>query len=344
MLKIYPKSFLIQWHITERCNLNCKHCYQNKTKLKDLKFEELEYIFNELKDLIDYFRIETKNPLFKAHINITGGEPFIRADFFKLLSLFHENKDYFSFGILSNGSFIDETNIKQLSKLEPKFVQLSLEGDKVTNDLIRGKGNFDATIKVIKILKKEKIPVVISFTANKLNYTKFKEVALLGKKLGVKKVWFDRMIPYGNAKDLKKYLLNAEETKNFFMNVKKIKSELERGFFNKTEIAMDRALQFLIDNKKPYKCNAGYSLITIQANGDLVPCRRMPIVVGNILNKNIKKMYLESKVFCGLRDSQNCDSKCKDCIYFSICRGGLRCLSYALFKNPHKRDPGCWLN
>ena len=60
---------------------------------------------------------------------------------------------------------------------------------------------------------------------------------------------------------------------------------------NITTISMYRALQFQMTNDYPYACTAGKSLLTVMENGDLVPCRRMPIVVGNLLKDNMYKLY-----------------------------------------------------
>lgn len=334
---------LLQWHITERCNLNCKHCYQEKQKQKELTFSQLLYILDNYKKFIEYLRLKTKNKNLKAHINITGGEPFLRKDFFNLLEEFYKHRKYFSFGILTNGTLIDSSNIGKLASFKPTFVQISLEGDKKKNDQIRGEGVFDKSIQAIRLLKKAKIPVLISFTAHRFNCEDFQEVALVGKKLGVAKVWADRLIPYGSGSELKKFSLNPKQTKLFFSSMKSVKDRLEKGFFSKTKIAMDRALQFLIDYQKPYKCKAGYTLITIDSAGNLLPCRRMPIIVGNITKKSITEVYFDSSVLKRLRNPDNLDPKCKACVYARICGGGLRCLSYAIYKNPFKKDPGCWL-
>jgi len=32
-------DFLIQWHLTERCNLRCKHCYQDNKKIEEIACE-----------------------------------------------------------------------------------------------------------------------------------------------------------------------------------------------------------------------------------------------------------------------------------------------------------------
>jgi radical SAM protein with 4Fe4S-binding SPASM domain len=106
---------------------------------------------------------------------------------------------------------------------------------------------------------------------------------------------------------------------------------------------MHRALQFLVGGGKPYHCTAGDSLITIQANGDLLPCRRMPVIVGNVLDKSIKELYYSSDFLKKLRNTENINASCKACIYSNLCRGGLRCLSFASTKDPFSKDPGCWL-
>ena len=48
----------------------------------------------------------------KGQINITGGEPFVREDIWELLDLFKENDKYFDFGILTNGSLLNENVVK----------------------------------------------------------------------------------------------------------------------------------------------------------------------------------------------------------------------------------------
>jgi len=49
-----------------------------------------------------------KNGRAYGHITVTGGEPFIRSDFLELLDILSANRKYFSFAILTNGSFIDD--------------------------------------------------------------------------------------------------------------------------------------------------------------------------------------------------------------------------------------------
>jgi len=332
-----PKGLVLQWHITEKCNLRCKHCYHTKYNSNELPIKDLLEILDQYKNLLKIWR-RHKNIF--AHINITGGEPFLRKDFFKFLEIISANRDFFSFAILTNGTMIDSAIAKKLKKLKPKFIQVSIEGNRETHDKIRGKGNFDKAVGGLKELIKLKIPTCISFTAHKGNYKEFSEVVKLAKSIGVTRVWADRMLPSGSGKKMK--ILGPKETCDFIHQMQESKKKAA-GFFSKTEVVMHRALQFKVAKGRPYKCSAGDSLITVQANGDLYPCRRMPIKVGNLLEKDLSEIYYKDKLFQKLRDEDRVSKGCEKCFYAKLCNGGLKCLSYAVHNDPFKKDPGCWI-
>ena len=109
---------------------------------------------------------------------------------------------------------------------------------------------------------------------------------------------------------------------------------------SKTNVAMYRALQFTKTQDYAYHCTAGKELLTIMENGDLVPCRRMPIVVGNLLKDNMLDLYKNNKI---LKDLQKpfIPKECEECDDSKHCQGGLRCLAYALTGSYKKKDPGC---
>ena len=66
--------FLLVFHITGRCNLNCSYCYASKySKYGDLSLEKVKEILNQAKDL------GTKNIIF------SGGEPLLHSEIFKIL-------------------------------------------------------------------------------------------------------------------------------------------------------------------------------------------------------------------------------------------------------------------
>ncbi len=230
----------------------------------------------------------------------------------------------------------------RLHKLAPNFVQVSIEGTAATHDNIKGKGNFAQTVTAIKCLRRERIRTLISFTAHRKNFREFKEVAKLGQRLRVDRVWADRLIPWGSGANLREQIMTSAETKEFFTIMEQAQARADRAWFGRTEIAMFRALQFLIGGGQPYHCTAGNTLLTVQSNADLYPCRRMPIRVGNLLETPMLELYDTSELFHKLRRPQQISVGCETCCYAKLCQGGLKCLACAVTGDPFKADPGCW--
>ena len=81
--------------------------------------------------------------------------------------------------------------------------------------------------------------------------------------------------------------------------------------------------------------------MTVQPNGDLLPCRRLPIPVGNLMKTSLVDLYYDSELFRALR-AHRVSEGCQSCAYSAQCRGGLRCLSFAVTGDPFQGDPGCW--
>jgi len=337
-----PDQLLLQWHITERCDLRCVHCYQETYAGDELGFRELLVILKQFKELLSIWNCQTRETPIRAHITITGGEPFVRRDFFDLLEVFYAHRENFSFAILSNGTHIDAEIAYRLQALGVSFVQVSVEGTQSTHDQIRGMGNYKRTIAAIKHLVRADVRTLISFTAHHANFREFSDVAKLGRRLGVDRVWADRFIPQGgNGSTFPTQALTSDETRELFQIMEKARTNAERAWFNRTEIAMHRSLQFLVGGGRPYHCTAGDSLITVMPNGDLYPCRRMPIRVGNLLEKPLHQLYY-CDLFERLRNPDCLDDDCRNCFYAKLCRGGLKCLSYAVTGDPFHADPGCW--
>ena len=201
------KRFVLQWHLGEACNLKCLHCYQENHKPVQLKYEELEKIYYQFKELLSKEKM-------LGHINITGGEPLCNPYLFKILDLINKDKELISFSILTNGTLITKELAAKIKSYNPYYVQVSLEGGKRINDYIRGKGTYKKIANGIKLLRGEGIFTSISFTANKLNYKEFPKVVKYARKYDVNNVWSDRYIPLGASID-KELALNYEETREY---------------------------------------------------------------------------------------------------------------------------------
>ena len=105
---------------------------------------------------------------------------------------------------------------------------------------------------------------------------------------------------------------------------------------------MNRALQFIGSRWAVYSCSAGKSLITVDEFGNVLPCRRMPIICGNIYTSTLDDVYFNSQTFKDLQ-KEYVPEECALCEYSFLCNGGAKCQSYAIYGSYKKADPACFL-
>ena len=122
----------LTWELTYACNLQCVHCLSSSGQRdpRELTTAEAKRVLDELHDLQVFY------------INIGGGEPMVRRDFFELVeySIGRDIGVKFS----TNGAFIDAEKATRLASMDYLDIQISLDGiDAVTNDAVRGTGSYD---------------------------------------------------------------------------------------------------------------------------------------------------------------------------------------------------------
>lgn len=326
---------VLQWHITHKCNLRCKHCYQEEY-CSDLTKEQCERIFRD-------YQLFIKEHNYKGHINFTGGEPFLSSYFFDLLDLCENS--IITFGILTNGTLIDKNIAARLSGYKNlRFIQVSIDGIKETHDSIRGDATYDKAFNAIKFLKKSRIQTMVSFTVHKENYKELKAVIRAVRRHGVDRFWCDRLIPINDDKSLNSsMILDTKQYKDVVEDLVRERNRCIRMPFCKLKVHANRALQFLADPSLPvYHCSAGIGLLTILADGTLLPCRRLPLKIGNVLDNSISELVYNSPDIKELKAYEG-PEECKSCSYSKCCKGGAKCLSYALTGDWKAKDINCYL-
>ena len=327
--------FNMQWHLTERCNLRCKHCYQ-ETLAKEMSKEDYLRVLDQYDVLLENIRKASNRSDIRGMITVTGGEPLVFPFFYDIIREI-KNRGH-EFAVLTNGTLITEDTIEKFLELKPSYVQVSIDGTKEIHDSIRGKGNFDKATEGLRLLVKKHIPCCISFTAHKQNYKCFYDVAVIGAKLGVDYIWSDRLIPTGSGADVQ--MMSNEEYREFLKIMMTAKIDLSGYIY----VKMKRALQFLASGEPIYQCQAGKMLIVVMPDGTVYPCRRMPINLGNLKTTPLSELYFSHPIMKDLRNEDKfIPSKCNGCKFKTRCGGGLKCLSYALTNKINEKDVNCWL-
>lgn len=331
---------LLQFHITGRCNLRCKHCYRTEGDVETLSYDDVVAIIEQFKQLKAEYN-QRHNIKRKGHVNLTGGEPFFRADIKRILAYLGENREHFTYGFLSNGSFLDDEVIQLLKETEASFVQVSIDGNREAHDALRAPGDYDRVLDTAEYLERSGIRTYISFTANRDNYKHLPAVAKQCRKRKITKLWSDRLVPIGNGQELQPLVITKDEFPRYVQMLKKAQGGfLTRLLHPKTSVTMNRALQFQNSKGALYSCSAGNSLITVDEFGNIMPCRRMPIICGNAFETTLREVYYHHETFKRLRG--DCTPKeCAVCKYAFHCRGGAKCQSYAAFGSYLRADPAC---
>ncbi len=335
-----PRSLLFQWHLTERCNLRCAHCYQSDPLPAELGYDDWLDVVEQLRALVRGWQ---PGRLRGMQITLTGGEPLLHGDLFRLLDHLAADPWPWRLALLTNGTLLDAAACRELARLRLAFVQVSLDGMQATHDATRGAGSFAAAVVGLRQLRAAGVPSMVSFTAHRGNWREFPAVAALAVKLGAQRVWTDRMIPAGRGAEMADALLSPAETQAYLDLVGATRRRWSRRPWVRTDVAAHRALQFLAPGGGPaYRCHAGDSVLALLPNGDLLPCRRLPLVVGNVRQRPLTELYAEP-LLAERRSAERLPSACTACDHQRACRGGLRCLAYAVTVDPHAADPGCRL-
>lgn len=340
MSRFINSRLKMQFHITGRCNLSCKHCYREDGNAEPLSFDDVKMVIQQYILLYDNYN-KMHDIACRGHINLTGGEPFIRADIDDILMYMGKHRDSFTYGILSNGSFISKERIELLKETHVAYVQLSIDGDRSTHDSLRAQGDYDRVLHTADILEQAGIRTMISFTANRQNYSSLPAVAKACRKHSISKLWSDRMVPIGKGAELTDLMITPHIMPDYLRAFGKARGNRIVRFMNrKTEVAMDRALQFLGNPNCYYHCSAGNSLIVVDEYGRIMPCRRLPIICGDVFTSTLLETYLKNPIFLDLREL-SLPEECMSCKHSLMCRGGAKCMSYAVYDTYKRADPAC---
>jgi radical SAM protein with 4Fe4S-binding SPASM domain len=331
--------FYFQWHITDVCNLRCKHCYQNSFSIKtELDWYGLKTVCN---NIIDALRTWNK----KALITLTGGEPFMKRELNQLLNYLNSTEEVKELNIISNITLLNYKIINELKKYKKlKKIKFSLEGvTRESNDTVRGEGSFRKIIENLRLLQNNsKFEIILMFTLLKSNLDEIPKVFSFCKEYNLDGFILERFIPLGQGKLIRNEVLSKEDWKSLvellidFCQVPQHIDEIKnfKAFWIKFH-PKTRKLMLLVA-----PCTVGVDGVCIMPNGDVLPCRRFNYVIGNLLEDDLTNIWEHSDVLFAIRKKYNLKGKCSVCSD-QDCRG-CRALAYALTNDYLEEDTQCW--
>jgi len=327
-----PKNFHLQWHLTERCNLSCSHCYQDGRNCSELPSDKLFDIAGQYVDAVRRWRLRPS----QANVSLTGGEPLLHKDFFPLLE--HcVSSNALTCNVFTNGTLFSEADIKRLAGIGLNgLVQVSLEGMEEMNDSIRGKGTFRRITAFLRSAVSEGLNTRIAVTLSKRNLAEVPALLSLASELGVGFIMFERLVPHGSGGSMRADMLSPSEFRDVSEYLQRRHLEFDNSA-SKPEI-LQHCHELLSPN-----CSCAYTSLTVLPDGSVVPCRKLPVKVGDLRESSLLGIWYGSDVLWSIRDRSGI-SHCSSCERFSSCAGGARCVAYTYFKDLSAPDPQCWFS
>jgi len=321
-------DFFIQWHLTERCNLKCTHCYQTGTAETELSFKEIVSVIDEVDEML---RAWSENYAldFSPSFTVTGGEPFLRSDLSEILSEISSRG--FSIYLLTNGTIIDSEKARFLSDLGIKGIQVSIEGPEKVHDAIRGNGSFTRSMSGIRHLLDQGHTITLNATLSEINADSFMDIIQIASSIGVQRLGFSRLVPSGRGKQLIHRSLSRERVKRLYEEIFSAQPdglEIVTGDPVASQMSCASHSSGVLSDIPSSGCAAGISGLTLLPDGTITPCRRMPVPIGNVRTDSLREVWATSEVLEMLRDRSQYKGRCGSCIRWSICRG-CRAIAYA---------------
>ena len=341
-----PMEFFFQWHLTERCNLRCSHCYQEGNQMEEVSLANAKKIvdtaYDTIKSWSDAYEID-----FLPSFNVTGGEPF-KSSYLQDILHYLRVKGFDIF-ILTNGTMIDRGKAHMLAEIPVQGVQVSIEGPEEVHDKIRGKGSFKKAVKGVNQLLDAGLVVTLNVTLSDINCDYLEELVDLAASVGAQRLGFSRLVPYGRGKDLFDRMIPKKKLRQVYGEVLEIRND--KVHIASGDPVASQMGEEVDDGNSDIPlggCAAGVSGITILPDGTLTPCRRFGIPIGNILNDKLREIWAVSPVLESLRTKAAYKGKCGRCPRWSQCRG-CRAIAYAYSLSCGKEDylaedPQCFID
>ncbi|MFB6088228.1 MAG: radical SAM/SPASM domain-containing protein [Candidatus Aenigmatarchaeota archaeon] len=315
------RPFIMDINPTDRCNLNCKSCWQRNPKFRNL---DSSYELSD-KKLVEIVKEGIDLGVEKFEIT-GGGEPLMRKDLvFKLMEKIKDNG--MKGNLTTNGTLFSKKDLKYIENIGWDSLTFSVDGpNEKINDYLRGKGSFSEIKKSLNFLKKnkgEEPRLKFNTVISNKNYNKLEEMIQLAKKFNVEIVSFETLTVHSKLGEglkldekQKKYvqdkipeILEKAGDLGIETNINSFRSE----YFEKSN-RMDENMQ-AGDGFSSIPCYEPWYHIVIKVDGSVQPCCLYDSDKENVKKKSLEEIWF-GDFFSKIRENMK---KGKFSEYCKIC-------------------------
>lgn len=317
----------LTWELTYACNLACVHCLSSSGRRDpaELSTDECKAIIDELQRLQVFY------------VNIGGGEPMLRRDFFEIVD--YATAHHVGVKFSTNGTYLDAEAAQRLASMDYLDIQISLDGaDAAVNDAVRGEGSYAAAIRAMDHLAAADFGAFkISLVVTRHNVDQLDDYLRLANDYGAQ-LRVTRLRPSGRGADTWNELHPTQAQQRQLYDWLMGRPEVLTGdsFFHLS--GFGEALPGL------NLCGAGRVVCLIDPIGDVYAC---PFVIhpefraGSVRDTGgFTDVWRRSELFTSLREPSN-PGACASCGSYDACGGGCMAAKFFVGLDLSDPDPEC---
>ncbi len=320
---------LISWEATRRCNLKCVHCGSPSEEVdlgEELSADEVVRAFEQIAEDFDMSQFR--------HINITGGEPFVREDLLEVLRRINRYPSYRNIDIQTNGIILAQNPelFSVLNKCGVTGLGVSIDGLEQTHDAFRRiRGGFVKAFNAARLGVEHGYTVTVSVVAHKKNIEEISELYELVKNEIKPRIFRIMTIdPIGRTECDSKDLLEPEQVRQVidFLKTQYRQSCPDYADQRTTMVELGcggwlgKELEGTI---RPFifHCIAGINNLGILYDGKLASCSNISreFIEGDLKKDRIKDVW--ENCYQRYRDFEwKKTGQCLNCEEWDCCHGG----------------------
>ena len=318
----------LTWELTYACNLACVHCLSSSGRR-----DPRELTTAECRDVID-----TLQRMQVFYVNIGGGEPTVRPDFWELVDYATAHQVGVKFS--TNGIKIDSAAARRLAASDYVDVQISLDGATAeVNDAVRGAGSYATAIRAMGHLRAAGFEgFKLSVVMTRHNIGQLDDLKALADGYGAQ-LRLTRLRPSGRGADTWPELHPTAAQQRELYDWLAARGE---------QVLTGDSFFHLAPYGGPLPglnlCGAGRVVCLIDPVGDVYACPfaiHQEFRAGNVRSPGgFQRVWRESPLFAELRRPAG-GGACRSCGFFDSCRGGCMAAKFFTGLPLDGPDPEC---